>query len=80
MGGTLTPHLAKVGGGQVGEVGGRPVREPPTPTTSIGRGCGGGGGCCADGFRQQYARAREAAARDYRRHRAGARRGGSKVD
>ena len=29
----------------MGEVGGGPVQEPPTPTTSIGRGCGGGGGC-----------------------------------
>lgn len=59
MGGTLTPHLAKVGGGEVGEVGGRPVQEPPTPTTSIGRGCGGGGGASGGGFAVRIAHARE---------------------
>ena len=31
MGGTLTPHLAKVGGGQVGEVGGGQSKNHPPP-------------------------------------------------
>ena len=31
MGGTLTPHLAKVGGGQVEEVGGGQSENHPPP-------------------------------------------------
>lgn len=31
MGGTMTPHLAKVGGGRVVEVGGSPAENYPPP-------------------------------------------------
>lgn len=39
MGGGVTPHLSRVGGGKVVEVGWMPNPEPPTPTTFFR--CGG---------------------------------------